>query len=223
MTANCTGAVRGKLMRTIALDVCGNPITGAASSLIVSSGFISIKPTPQYEDPTEYLQRNANDEFCVNERGNPQLKRVELEVVLCTLDPDLIVQVGGERLLSTATTGTGVFFGSDLVTSRFSLEVWQNATGVDACNAAGVQQYVYWAWPNLGNVKFGDFSIENGVLQFKFTCESKSWGSRWGVLPTVLPPNGYLDGTGFQATEHYAYNLTAVAPPTAACGAVTLA
>jgi hypothetical protein len=222
MTAFCAAAIKGRLMRVIKLDTCGIPVSGVGGGVVTSDGFISIKSTPQYEDGAEFIQRNANGALCVNEKDAPQLKRVELEVMLCTMDPDLIVIVTGDRLLSTSATGTGVAFGEGLVTVRFSLETWQNVTGPAACDPGGSQRYLYWAWGNLGNAKIGDWSIENGVLQFKFTCESKAVNAAWGAKPTATKPNDYLDGVGFVTTEHYAYNVTTKTPPTAACGAVVL-
>lgn len=220
MTARCVSAIKGRVMRTIILDACGAPITGASGGVVVSEGFISIKPTPQYEDGTEYNQKNANGAFCVNERDDPQLKRVELNIVLCTMDPDLIVSITGERLLSSATTGTGVAYGEGLITARFSLETWQDITG--PCVVAGSREYLYWAFPNIGHAKVGDWTIENNALQYQLTAETDAWNASWGTKPTASPPNDYLDGTGFVTGEHWAHNVTSVAPPTAACGAVVL-
>lgn len=222
MTAQCVKAVKGKIMRVIILDVCGAPVTGSSGGVVSSNGFISIRPTPQYEDGTEYIQRNADDSLCINEKGEPQLKRVDLEIMLCVVDPDMIVAITGERLLSSGVTGTGVAYGEGAITRHFSLETWQDVAGPGACTSGGVQQYLYWAWPNLKNAKVGDYSIENGALTLKFTAESDSWYTGWGTMPTASPPNDYLDGTGFVTGEHFAHNVTSVAPPSSACGAALL-
>jgi hypothetical protein len=191
--------------------------------MVVADGFISVKTTPQYEDGTEFLQKRADGILCVNQKDPGQLKRVQLEALFCVLDPDLRVMVDGARLLTTGgVTGTGAVFTDALNTNRFSLEVWQNVTGRNACNASGQQQYVYWFYPNLGNPVVQDFTQDNNALQWHETMESMGIGTSWGAYPTVLPPSTYLGSNTLVAGDHYGYNITSTAPPTASCGAVTV-
>jgi hypothetical protein len=209
-------------MRLVAVDTCGNPVTGASSAVVVSDGFISIAPSPQYEEGEVYQQRNANGAFCINEKGEPELSRVQLAITMCVLDPDGIVLMTGERLLRTGgVTGVGVAGGEGLVTARFSLETWQKVTGRGRCNASGQQQYIYWAWPNVGHAIINDYSIENAPLQFQLTAETESAGLLWGDGPGSAGP--WLPaGETIQQGEHWAYAVTATPPPTATCGAVLL-
>lgn len=223
MSALCVTPIKGRVMRVMKLDVCGNPVTGAGN-LVVADGFIMVHPTPEYEDGSEFIKKRADGALCVNQKDPGQLKRVGLEKTYCTMDPDLIVLQTGSREITTSATGTGVFFNDSLVTARFSLEVWQNVTGRGACDpTTGLQRYVYWAFPNVGNTQIQDFQIENNALEWKEKAETQSAGASWGVFPTVLPPSGYLSSSSFVAGDHYAYNITTVAPPAAACGAVALA
>jgi|SRR5690348_568428 len=222
MVSQCVTPIKGRIVRVMKLDVCGNIVTGASGSMVVADGFISVKNSPQYEDGTEFITKRADGFLCVNQKDPGQLKRVELESMWCVLDPDIRVIMDGARLLTTgATTGTGAVFTDGLVTNRFSLEVWQNVAGRNACNAAGQQQYVYWAYPNLGNAQVQDFTVENAALQWHETMESMGAGTSWGAFPTAAPPSSFL-GTTFQTGDHYAYNITTVTPPTASCGAVTV-
>lgn len=219
MAAVCASAIKGTVMRVVKVDTCGNPVTGAESAVVVMDGFISIAPSPQYEEGEVYQQRNANGAFCINEKGEPELSRVSLGIQLCVLDPDGIVVMTGERLLkSGGTTGTGVAGGTGLVTARYSLETWQKVTGRGRCNAAGVQQYVYWAWPNVGHTIINDYSIENAPLTFSLTAETDGVGTLWGDGPGATT---WL-GESLQEGEHWAYNVTSTPPPTATCGAVLL-
>lgn len=208
-------------MRIVKLNSCGAPVTGASSAVVVSDGFISISPSPQYEDGTEFISKKANGDLCVNDLDPPELKRVDLEMVWCTLDPDALVMQTGERLLtdSGAVTGTGVAFGEGKVTTRYSLEVWQPVSGVNACNTSGLPQYVYWAFLNVGNARVGDFTFENGV--FNFTISSTTFGAAlaWGDGPGSAGP---WVNQPVQAGDHYLYNVTTTPPPVSSCGAVLL-
>lgn len=221
MVAQCVSPIKASVMRLIKLNSCGAPVTGASSSMVVSDGFVSISPSPQYEDGTEYLSKKANGDLCVNDIDPPALKRVDLEMVWCVLDPDALVIQTGERLLtdSGAVTGTGVAFGEGQVTDRYSLEVWQPVSGVNACNASGQQQYVYWAFLNVGNSKVGDFSFENGVFNFTISATTFAASTQWGTGPGSDGP--WID-QAVQSGDHYLYNVTTTAPPTASCGATTL-
>lgn len=221
MVAQCVTPIKASVMRLVKLNSCGTPVTGSSSSVVVSDGFVSISPSPQYEDGTEYLSKKANGDLCVNDIDPPALKRVDLEMVWCVMDPDAIIIQTGERLLtdSGAITGTGVAFGEGQVTNRYSLEVWQPVSGVNACNASGQQQYVYWAFPHVGNAKVGDFTFENGVFNFTISSNTFAASLLWG--------DGPGSGTAWisqavQSGDHYLYNVTTTAPPASACGATTL-
>ncbi len=223
MVSQCVTPIKGRIIRLMKLDTCGNIVTGASSAMVVADGFISIEASPQYEDGTEFVKKRADGLLCVNQKDPGQLKRVQLSSTWCVIDPDVRVIMDGARLLTTSgVTGTGAFFTDSLITARFSLEVWQNVSGRGACNAAGQQQYVYWAYPNIGNAQIQNFTIENAALEFQEQAETMGAGYNWGTYPTTLPPSGYLAGSTFQQGDHFAYNVTTVAPPTAQCGAQTV-
>lgn len=221
MAATCVTPIKGRVIRVQALDVCGNPVTGAGK-VVVADGFLMVHPTPQYEDGVEFVKRRADGALCVNQKDPGQLKRVSLELTFCVMDPDLITLQTGSREILTSSTGTGVVFNDSLITTRWSLEVWQNITGRGACNAAGLQQYVYWIFPNIGNAQIKDFQIENQALEWKMSAETQSVGALWGAFPTGATQPNTLLGGALQAGEHYGYNITTIAPPTATCGATTL-
>jgi hypothetical protein len=209
-------------MRVVKLDACGVPVTGAGS-VVVSNGFIQIEVSPEYEEGTEYLVRNANDELCVNEKSPNTLKRVGLSMDFCQIDPDAIVLMTGERLLQATggppVTGTGVAFGEGQLTARFSLEVWQPVAGISSC-AGGVEQFVYWAFPNVGNTQVGDFTLENASLTFTVEADTKAASSQWGDGPGTGP--SWIPGTVIVNDEHFLFNVVGLAPPLPSCGATTL-
>lgn len=221
MVAQCASAIKGTVARLVKLDACGNPVTGAESAEVVTNGFISITPSPQYEEGEVQQQRLADGSFCVNQKDEPQLSRVQLQINWCILDPDAIVLMTGDRLLTTGgVTGTGVAFGGGLITARYSLEVWQKVAGRGSCDSVtGLQKYVYWAFANVGNTIINDFNIENAPLNFSTTSETDYAGPLWGDGPGSAGP--WFDGS-MQTDEQFLYNITTTAPPTATCGAVLL-
>jgi len=97
--------------------------------------------------------------------------------------------------------------------------VWQNIAGAAACSAGGLQQYVYWAFMNVGNGMIKDWTIENGPMTFVASGETKVAGPLWGDGPGS--GTSYLPGSVL-TTDHFAFNITTNAPPAAQCGAVAL-
>lgn len=220
----CVSPIKARVIRLIKLDSCGIPVSGVAgagSAVVVSDGFVSVSATPEYEEGEEFLVKKADGTLCVSDKDPDELKRVGLEVAVCTLDPDLLVVATGERLLTTSPgpSGTGVAYGDGQNTARFSLEIWQPVAGAGACDPSGLQQYVYWAWPNVGNAHITDHTFENGVFQYGFSAETKAanilWASRIGATT-------WFTGAT-QTGEHWLHNVTTTAPPTATCGSVLLA
>lgn len=224
MVSQCVTAIRGRMLRAVKLDTCGNPVTGASSAMVITKGFIEFKLTPQYEDGTEYTKKAADGTLCVNEKDSATLKRWQIDGTLCVMDPDLIVMLTGAsgRLLTTSATGTGVAFNASKIIGNTSLELWQDVSGRNACDAAGNPQYVYWALPNVFNAQVQDLTIGNDSVDFKFRGETDAVGPRWGTgtgWTTFWMPTS----PGLVAGEHVAYNVTTNAPPTAVCGAQALA
>lgn len=220
MVAQCVSPIQARVARLIKLDACGNPVTGSSSAVVVTDGFVSIEPSPQYQDGEEHSQRKANGQLCVYQKDASELTRVDLTTNFCVIDPDAIVVVTGERLLTTnSITGTGVAYGEGTLTGRHSLEVWQPIVGSNGCDASGNQLYMYWAFFNVGNGRVQDFTFENAPFQFTVLGETRSVGNLW------LSRSGaatWLGTNTVEAGEHFLHNITSAAPPTATCGAVLL-
>lgn len=220
MVALCVSPIQARVARLIKLDVCGNPVTGASSAVVVTNGFVSIAPSPQYQDGEEHTQRKADGTLCVYQKDPSELTRVDITTNFCVLDPDAVVVISGERLLTTGTaTGTGVAYGEGVLTARHSLEVWQPVTGAGACSASGAQQYVYWAFMNAGNAKIQDMTFENAPFQFTTLVETKSVGPQWLARTGAAT---WLGSNTVEPGEHFLHNITTAAPPTPTCGAVLL-
>lgn len=222
MVATCVTPIKARVMRLIKLDQCGVPVTGAESAMVVTNGFISIAVTPEYAEGEEFTQRNADGSLCVNQQDPAEFTRATLAVSLCGIDPDLMVIATGERLLTTGGptgTGTGVAYGEGALNTRFSLEVWQPIAGAGACSATGAQQFVYWAFMNVGNTQLTEFTFENGVFNIGFQGSTFAAFPGWeDIIPTPVNFEGDIE-----AGDHFLHNITTNTPPTPACGAVPLA
>lgn len=217
MTSQCIAPIKAQVMRITRLDQCGLPVTGASSAQVTSDSFVSIKNTPSWEDGKHYMLKKANAQPCVNEKDPSFLNWLEQEIELCTLDQDMIITVSGERLLSTSTTGTGVAAGEGLLTARYSMEVWQPTPG---CTPSGLPLYVYWAFANCFDAKIQDFTFIDDVFTYKWKNFTKRANVGWNIASTGA--NWLPAGFQFTGTEHWAFNVTSVAPPTASCGAVLI-
>lgn len=221
MAAVCVTPIKGTVIRVVKVDPCGVPVTGGSSLVVTTKGFISVGMEPQYEDGQEFFQRNADGDVCVNQLDDPILKRMQLSVELCEVDPALANYVLTASSLLSGSDVIGFKLSEGKPTNHFSLEVWQRVAGAGACTAGGVQNYVYNAWPNVGQVKMGTYTVENDRSAFTFTGMTSRAATQWGDGPgtgTIWLPGS----TTMAGTEHWVWNITTTAPPTGVCGPTSL-
>jgi hypothetical protein len=214
--ASVAGApIKGKVIRVIKTDTCGAPISGGSSAQIVSNSFVSVAMAPQIEDGTEFFVRTADGTPCVNDKDAPILKRMQLTVILCSIDPDMTPLILSARELTTTApvSGTGFALQEGAPTAHFSFETWQTVAGAGACAPGGAQYFVYHAWPHCKNPQIQDYTVENGVSQLQFLCETIAPSTNWLAGQTWLGTNNPI-----QSLDHWLWNLTTNAPPTAGVG-----
>lgn len=222
MPTQCTTPFKARVLRVVRLDSCGNPVTGAGS-VVVSDGFIRVQADPEYLDGEVFRQKNANGDLCINEIDDPLFVSEGISIDFCKVDPDVIVLITGQRLITggAPVTGSGVAYAEGSAHARFSLELWQPIAGAGACTPGGLQQYMYWAFPNMGAARVGSKAFENALLTFTLSAISKAAGPQWGDGPgtgTSWLPAGFTVDTD----EHFLHNVTTEPPPTATCGATAL-
>lgn len=217
MAAECISPIQGTRARIIRLDACGAPVTGAGS-LIVFDGFVEVSVSPQYEDGTEYQLKNAAGRYCVNEIGDDQFQRDEVDIRFCAIDPDAVVITTGQQLIVTGApaTGTGFWVKEGPIAARWSLELWQ----ADSETCTGTQaRYAYWAWPHLSAGRLSDFTVADDVIEWRIVAKSKKANTAWGAGPGDLK---YIDQVPEDA--HRGFNIVHADPPEpTGCGATTLA
>jgi hypothetical protein len=222
---------RASRMRLTRLDECGAPDPGATGQL-VSSGFINVDGTPNYLDPEEITQTNANGDLCLDDQGRPQLRWIDLSIVMCLVDPDAFNIITGNPLVlndAVAPESVGFRLNGELSgTANFALELWSNVSGVP-CDAEGNRSYGYWLFPYVVQARVGQWSVANAALNLTFTART-AVDSQWNLGPTSYTvrrdavsdtPERIL--TAIDDTDHMHFEIVTVAPPAAACGATTLA
>lgn len=217
----CASPIKGTHYRLVLLDSCGVPVTGSSGFVMVSKSFVQVAMEPQYEDGEEFFERTASGEPCVNEQDPPTLKRLQLTMDLCEINPRGVATAMSARVLGTGgppVTGSGFAVKEGIPVNHFSLEVWQRIAGAGACDPSGIQRYIYNAWPNVGNGRIGSYTIQNGVSQLQMVLDSFSASPLWGtgpVAPSSLP-------SAVQTGEHWLWNITTNAPPADSCVTTTL-
>src|SRR3954468_23676198 len=99
MASVCAAPIKGVVIRIVQLDVCGNPVTGASSHVVVTNLFTQVQMTPQYEAGTDFFERTADGLIGVNQIDPPILKRMQLATDLMSVDPDMMPYVISAREL----------------------------------------------------------------------------------------------------------------------------
>lgn len=228
LASTCGAPIKGTVIRVIKLDACGLPVTGTTADVGAFDAFTEVANSPQYEDGQRFFLKKANGSPCVNQKDRSFLNWLQQTVSLCSPDPRVLSLATGARLLTASTTGTGVMFDGDLLDANFSLEIWQEIAGSSACSAGGTQQYFYWVYPFNSDAKMQDFSQVNDTttLSWQSITYPVSDGVKWlaqanaAVTGSAIgsTPGTYLGSNTINTGEHYGYNITSTAPPTAFCG-----
>jgi|SRR5689334_3547280 len=216
--------IKGVALRIVQEDVCGNPVTGASSHVIISNLWTQVQMNPQYEAGTDFFERTADGLIGVNQIDPPILKRMNLQVDMMVVDPDMMPYVISARELVTSGPVSGFGFGlsEGPATAHFSLEVWQRVAGAGACTPGGLAQYIYHAWPHCYNGQIQTYTIGNARSNFQFQCDTAAASAQWLDGPgssNWMPATGT---TTVLTTEHWIYNLTTTPPPASTQGAVVL-
>lgn len=231
MATVCRSLSRLARVRLTRLDACGAPDPGPLGTL-VSNAYINIDASPQYLDPEEITQLNGNGDICISDQGDPQLRWLNLSLVVCQIDPDAVnIITGNPLVVNEAVTPdtTGFRIDGGLTgTANFALEVWTGVTG-QACDPDGNREYGYFLFPYVKQARIGDWSFANAALNLTLTARTDI-NSGWGTGPAayLVRRDAVTDAaevllTAIGDETHMHYEVVSVAPPTAACGAVALA
>lgn len=225
LKAKCTSLVQGRMMRVTKVDACGYPVEGD-DSVVVSDGFVSIAYTPNIDEGEEISQKNAAGRYCVRVPAQPSFLGYTIEAVFCNVDPDLFALMTGQRVLvDDAGAADGMAMNSSINASDhyFAIEVWAGAPSAAGCEGGGDGTFGYILLPFVQGGVIGDFTVENGAINFTVSNASTKSGNGWGNGPYLVVEDsaGQPDflPAPLDADDHLVLKVTPVAPPVAECGA----
>lgn len=222
----CFQSLQGLALRATLLDSCCNPVEGECST-VVSESYISLALTAEIEAADEFTVKLANGTLCLSETGSPTLKRYNVVATICKADPDLLNIFAG---LNVVLDWDGNASGFQVPTAlsdgaKFALEFWTRVPS-DSCEPGASVQYLYWLMPCLEDGQIGNFTAENGPMNFTLTANATA-SSTWGVGPYDVvgqdiagTPGPLLEAVPDDVPLHV--QLTTVPPPTEQCGCVPL-
>lgn len=175
-TQDYAASIQGVSIRVTRLDAAGNLLNGPGDSY-VTSAFMRLSFTPEYEEGDEITEKSANGTVCVTYKSPDTLKRITMELAICEPDPELTNLVSGGLLLrknlgtfaapnnqSIGWAAPGV--GDDPAGYGVSIEAWSWA--VKDGKKAGTLPYFYWVFPYVKLRQSGDRVLENGLLANTF-------------------------------------------------------
>jgi hypothetical protein len=222
----CAKPLQGSTLRVTRLDVCGNPEFGECA-FGVSDGYVSATITPNTEDGERFLQRTANGNAIINQRGKPLLNWYDVEIEFQEVDPELFTILTGlqpymddqDRVIGFPVTE------SDFATANFALELWMG-NAEDACLPGSLPFYGYnlLPWVVEGALN-DDIVITNDLITFKIVGRTRK-GTPWGVGPYDVVVDQAGDPsplfTAIADDTHHLPIWTQLAPPEPECGCQSL-
>jgi len=148
-----------------------------AGNSYVTSGFMRLSFTPEYEEGDEITEKNANGVVCVTYKSPDTLKRITMELALCEPDAELTNLISGGLLLSK---NLGTFatpnrksigwaapaVGDDPAGFGVAIECWSHA--IKDGKKSATLPYFHWVFPYAKLRQSGDRVIENGMLATTF-------------------------------------------------------
>ncbi len=171
-TQDYAASIQGVSIRVTRLDAAGNLLNGAGDSY-VTSAFMRVSFTPEYEEGDEIVEKGANGVICVSYKAPDTLKRITMELAICEPDPELSQLISGGLLLRKTVDGESKSVGwaapgvgDDPAGNGVSVEVWSHA--VKDGKRASVLPYFHWVFPYVKLRQSGDRVIENGMLANTF-------------------------------------------------------
>lgn len=215
------GWMRGKRLRATRVDSCGRPIYGD-NGFGINDGFIQVAWTANTNETDEINQTNANGDRCLYAPSETQLLGYTLELQFCNVDPELFSLMTGQRVYLDANGNPVGFAINSKVTLNgqgFALEVWAGSKPTDTCNTPGATpEFGYFLAPFVSGGILGDYTIENGAINFTISGATTRDGNHWGVGPYLVMPNAAGTAaatlpTALDQNDHKLIVATTIAPP----------
>lgn len=217
--------IRGRRYRFTREDNCGNPVFGD-NGQVVSSGIISVAFTSVSNSSDEIRVVNSNGDTCILEQGTTSLEGYSADVSFCAMDPDIFEISTGMPVIydkNDVAVGVAVDTAVDTKNFAFGLEIWTGLSTDEACGEVGDEEFGYILTPYMKGGTLGDFTVENGAINFTVTGATSRKGGSWGRGPhrVVEQLAGNFAGPLLQpltSTQVLVVMRTNVAPPAASDG-----
>ena len=171
-TQDYAASIQGVSIRVTRLDAAGNLLNGAGDSY-VTSAFMRVSFTPEYEEGDEITEKGANGVVCVSYKAPDVLKRITMELAICEPDSELSQLLSGGLLLRKDIDGVSKSIGwaapgvgDDPAGNGVALEVWSHA--IKDGKKSAILPYFHWVFPYAKMRQSGDRVIENGMLATTF-------------------------------------------------------
>lgn len=217
--------VRGRRYRFTRLDSCGNPVFGP-DGYVVTTGIVTAAFTAVTTATDDIRVTNSNGDTCIFEPGVTSLEGYSAEIALCGMDPDMFNIATGMPVSKDkdgVTTGVIIDVDVDLSSFAFALEIWTGINADDACGQVGDVDYGYILMPYMQGASLGDFTVQNGSIDFTISNAASRKGGSWGEGPysDVMVHAGDVPGPLLQpltSSQVLLMDRTKVAPPADAIG-----
>jgi hypothetical protein len=175
-TQEYAASIQGVSIRVTRLNADGSLGTANGDSY-VTSAFMRVSFTPEYEEGDEITEKNANGVVCVTYKSPDTLKRITMELAICEPDAELTNLISGGLLLRK-NLGTYALpnnksigwaapaVGDDPAGFGVAIEAWSHA--IKDGKKSSTLPYFHWVFPYAKLRQSGDRVIENGMLATTF-------------------------------------------------------
>jgi hypothetical protein len=221
------GVIRGRMMRATKTDSCGRT-TYADAQTLVTKGFISVAVTSNIDEGEAIEVRNANGDICIDDTPAPKVRNFGLEWTFCDVDPELYAMLTNQSVVYDVNgDAVGFTVNSDVTAGDAGvvLELWSGVPA-DECAPGATGSWGYTMFPRLQGGTFGDFTLENGAVNFTITGAITKNGNSWGTGPYLVVGDVNNDPTVLETAllpnDHMLQRLVTIPPPTETGGLVPL-
>lgn len=219
--AVCFSSAKLCVLRVSRLDASCGCVYGNYNGAI-TSGIVRLDASPEYITGQEYVLQNGCGDICVNFRDCDRLKRINLQMELCTRDMELLeILTGGSiytQTIDEQTVTTGFYrrgIGASCP-SPVALEIWTRAVDNSGTCPDDTNAFSWWhiVYPKA-TFTLGDSTFENGVATVKLTgyaeANSNFGTGCWDDFPASV-----------DVTSPEYFFLESTNPPATSCGYVTV-
>jgi hypothetical protein len=220
--ATCVGAIQCCAQRFAALTSTGAPLTGlhGYQTSILTEAVI----TPNIEAGNEDVVKNACGNICQVFEECDRLKDVDIDLKVCSLEPDLVNLLIGGRSFTSGGFTQGIEFPlpTDACNNGVSTELWQLAWNSNAqATTGGSLLYVHWIFPRvLYQLSAMTVGPKFTIFEFKGKAKVNASITANGPFDDWPTTSGLVAAGGMTGLGGFIYDTTTL--PTKTCGLVNV-